>query len=526
MRIVLLLLVTSVAAQAQCGLACASGTPGLLPGEPQLCIVGVSGASETESRQYFADGEPSTLWTRTEMCDPDGRTTSRVKEIEDNDGGHFEASRVDLTYDDSGRLAQAILSRNRDDAWVPTDRNEYAYDQADRQISHLREVVQYEEGWRPVSRSSTAYDDQDRVAQSILETWDRNEHWRYYGSKTDQTVSAARTVDTRSTRPDTTVAWTPRFEHQTTVDESGRPVLTIYSELDATGAIQELVRRSLYEYSTTGDTLRTSQRREGSDWVNASQTQTQTAPDGRTRVEMISLWDASREEWAPVDRTTSQFDEAGRLVERLFEDRDFVNGGVLLNRRDRWTYMASGLRDEYMVEIWIEDNEAWGLEASDRREYDPEGRIVISEHIYRVARSGQVVSGQLVETSYEPDGRLAGQVSYNRPDIGWQLSSRSTFGHGAPVAIDPSAQATFGLAVWPNPARGTVHIQLRSSGARPARVEVLDVLGRRVILAFEGWAVAGDVAIPVPIPTLAPGHYFVRAHSDEDVAVQPFTVVR
>ena len=523
MRLLLLLLATSVVVSAQSVLIGQPGTPGLLPGEPTLCTAGVSGASETERRQYFADGEPSFVLHREEQCSPAGLVTSVLRERTDLDGARTEASRLDLTYDAADRLVRVVRSGDRDGAWVPVWREASAYDAAGRRISFLSETKDYDGRWRPFVRTATVYDGAGRVEQSTGEEWDWNEHQSYYGTRLDRTVSGAVTIDVRSSRPDTTRHWSPRTQHETRVDESGRPVLIVYSDL---GADTAPIQRFLYEYPATGDTVQTSQRREGDGWVNVSQTQTVTSADGRTRVATVALWNVSQSEWSLVDRQTNQFDEAGRLVERIYEDRDFVNGGVFIDRRDRWSYTASGQRDVYTIEFWIAENNAWGLQERDRREYDSEGRIVVSEFVNRVARSGQLVSGQLVETAYETDGRLASQVSYNRPERGWQLSSRSTFIHGAPVAADPSTQSAFDLAVWPNPTRGTVRVQIQSSRVQPVRVEVLDVLGRRVALAFDGRVTDGSVEIPISVASLAPGRYTIRLLSDEDMVTRPLTVVQ
>ena len=54
-------------------------------------------------------------------------------------------------------------------------------------------------------------------------------------------------------------------------------------------------------------------------------------------------------------------------------------------------------------------------------------------------------------------------------------------GLGAPTADDPSPRpSALAVAVGPNPARGRVTVRVASDGAAPVRLDVFDVLGRRV----------------------------------------------
>lgn len=527
MRTLLFLLATAASSQAQCGLACFSGTPGVLPGNPPLCVVGVSSASELERRQHIdiADGEPSRLLTREAQCDVNGRTTSEVKTTTDADGTRLDASRLDLAYDSADRVVRATLSRHSGGTWAPALRDALAYDSAGRQVLYRRETHDGGE-WRLDIRNVSAFDGEGRLVQSISETWSRQKNEGYVNSKIDRTYSGARTVEVRSSRQDTTVAWVPRSRFETVVDGDGRPVLSVERGVDASGAAQEETRRFLYEYSASGDTLRTFQLMEAGAWVNSSQTETQTSGDGRTRVRTLSFWTPSRSEWTLINRETDRLDGAGRRVERVIETQDYVNGGVVFERRNRRAYTASGLRSESTYELWIEGTDSWALDYRDRREYDLEGQIVVSEFIALTALTGQIWDGHRVETTYEADGRLASQTSYIERGEGWQLSSLSSFSHGSPVAVVPPVQRTLDLAVWPNPARETARVQIRLSRAGPARVEVLDALGRRLVLVFEGTVTEGLADVPLSISALAPGRYYVRMESDGDVVSRPLTVVR
>ena len=77
--------------------------------------------------------------------------------------------------------------------------------------------------------------------------------------------------------------------------------------------------------------------------------------------------------------------------------------------------------------------------------------------------------------------------------------------------------------VHPNPASGDAHVLVDAEGA--VRVEVLDLLGRRVSLAFEG-EVSGPQAVALSTAALAPGAYLVRVTGEAFAETRRLTVAR
>lgn len=71
---------------------------------------------------------------------------------------------------------------------------------------------------------------------------------------------------------------------------------------------------------------------------------------------------------------------------------------------------------------------------------------------------------------------------------------------------------------------GQVRVTLAHAG--DARVEVFDLLGRRVVNVHDGPLGAGTHALPVDVRRLAPGVYVVRAHAGGAVASRRVTVLR
>ena len=78
----------------------------------------------------------------------------------------------------------------------------------------------------------------------------------------------------------------------------------------------------------------------------------------------------------------------------------------------------------------------------------------------------------------------------------------------------------------PNPAASAARVAFRLGAAGPARLSVVDVLGREVARVVDGVQAAGAHEVPLDLRTLAPGVYVVRLLSVEGVASASLTVAR
>lgn len=95
------------------------------------------------------------------------------------------------------------------------------------------------------------------------------------------------------------------------------------------------------------------------------------------------------------------------------------------------------------------------------------------------------------------------------------------------VSEEPATgpEATLGLAVSPNPTRGTATATI-THPAGSVTVEVVDVLGRRVAVATEGDAPAGRREVALGLDGLAPGVYVVRLVAGREALTRTLVVVR
>jgi hypothetical protein len=87
--------------------------------------------------------------------------------------------------------------------------------------------------------------------------------------------------------------------------------------------------------------------------------------------------------------------------------------------------------------------------------------------------------------------------------------------YGTPiVAAEPPPAGRRPLSVAPNPTDGRAVVSFHLASAGLVRVTLHDVLGRELLVAYDGWLSAGDHRMPVEAAGLPPGVYLVRGVVD------------
>lgn len=125
--------------------------------------------------------------------------------------------------------------------------------------------------------------------------------------------------------------------------------------------------------------------------------------------------------------------------------------------------------------------------------------------VRRLASSGCATSHTAVKLTY---ARVGG-VEYGTPFVAAEGS--------------PDAAGALRLAVAPNPAGPTATLTLALPQSGSARVEVVDQLGRVVLVRDLGAQPAGATEHAFDTASLAPGVYVVRAVTESGVVTQRFT---
>ena len=90
----------------------------------------------------------------------------------------------------------------------------------------------------------------------------------------------------------------------------------------------------------------------------------------------------------------------------------------------------------------------------------------------------------------------------------------------------PTPTAVALHAPFPNPARGQATLRYELPEAADVRIQMYDLLGRRVATLKQGDVNAGRYEAQVPVGRLASGTYFVRMQASGTVRTQRLTIVR
>lgn len=85
----------------------------------------------------------------------------------------------------------------------------------------------------------------------------------------------------------------------------------------------------------------------------------------------------------------------------------------------------------------------------------------------------------------------------------------TTYPWGGPTATQPGRELAARASLWPNPAAAQATLRLSAAPAGPARLELLDVLGRPV-RRYLARPVGGTLSQEIDLAGLAPGVYAVR----------------
>jgi len=104
-----------------------------------------------------------------------------------------------------------------------------------------------------------------------------------------------------------------------------------------------------------------------------------------------------------------------------------------------------------------------------------------------------------------------------------------TSGGALPSSVVEEKNESDALAiesVYPNPADARVFVDVVSPAVDHARVTVVDLLGRKVLTAYDGRLVPGRTVVPIVTSDLAAGLYVVRVESGSRMVSEVFSIVR
>lgn len=101
-----------------------------------------------------------------------------------------------------------------------------------------------------------------------------------------------------------------------------------------------------------------------------------------------------------------------------------------------------------------------------------------------------------------------------------------TQGETAGVGLQAGGASELDLRVTPNPARASATVRFAGSAAVPARLDLLDTSGRRILPIYDGIAPRNGLQIELPLDRLARGIYFIAAVAGEERRAEKVVLVR
>lgn len=254
--------------------------------------------------------------------------------------------------------------------------------------------------------------------------------------------------------------------------------------------------------------------------------------------------------WAPVSETTALDAEVNAL---------YLDGAGRLFAGGAFTQVEDGLSANYIA-IW--ENDAWGLLGS------ANGNGVSGCCVTAIAQGmgdEVAVAGDFegVNNPVGPDLQ-AGHVALWRPQAGWGLLTSGVDGTvyalasngediilggafqeagGFPsariarwsanellVSVEDEGSLPAALAtseIYPNPAMQQAQLNLQVQEAQQVKVEIFDVLGRRVALAYSGQVAAfQQKTIVLERAGRTAGLYFVRITGERFTETRPITWIK
>lgn len=261
---------------------------------------------------------------------------------------------------------------------------------------------------------------------------------------------------------------------------------------------------------------------------------------GRLTEAHYEAWTGSG--WETEDRDTYEYDAAGRVVLAEFEywqQRiliDYDAQGRMLTWEEQSGY--DGWQTETVFEYAYGSHSAptelvihyasfdQVLEPYARLRYAYEGGLFESvEHDY--FEGGTWLVSDRETLTRDAQARPVERVFQGYGGGAWHNSTRVTYGYDGATSTEPAPlAAVVEMHVAPNPARVSAALFIDLAAPADVRVDLFDVLGRRVQRIHSGEMPAGSQRTGLDLAPLAPGVYVVRVETGGQVITRRLTVVR
>ena len=487
------------------------------------CVPNVRGvaASSLTGTITFQDwdeqaGEWTDTWRRLETYDDDGRRTELITQSLDATGW-VNDERWRVAYSVGGGLTEEAAVWDGS-GWLPTTRVTTEYSPDSLFLSSLNEEWHAGE-WIGTERFEITYDDLGRRIESMQ--WDprpgdsllvpRGRSFTTYSNDGRRSVL---TVQSRRGGE-----WFDTSRLTTVTDGQGRTLTQRRESLTAEGADPF----SLFTYDYDGDSyVYVAQWRSPvtGELENRDRRVVEVSKDGLRTVTIEQTW--REDAWVNETRVDFTSDPTSHSQETVQSEWDGT--AWTLRTRSRVAYV-DGRPVSYTQESWDPMAETWRNTLVFEGTYTASGQVLTRTSKSFDASGGLLYMGETVYT-YDADGRVISETRSELDPTTQELvfDSRRIYEYDVEVRRDDGPEAALRLAVMPNPAVAGARVVVEGRSAGPVRVDVFDVLGRRVARLHDG-PVVGEAAFALPA-ALGAGVYVVRAEAGERAVTRSVTVVR
>lgn len=385
--------------------------------------------------------------------------------------------RTDYSYDSEGNIVLLDVDGWHGSQWVDCCRNEYVYDEKGRRIERTS-FHPLRPGWRFGRRTTWWFSKDGRAETETVREWEDSE-------------------------------WQNLFQYTRTRDDRGRLLSSnrkfwIAGEWQNGSIGQHLTSTlRLREYTQTGAVFTTQIWRDGS-WNNSTRSIFEYDELGRATSSLYQDWEL--ESW--TNRSRQEFDRIENPADtsRIQTSFNWENEAWEPDRRSSSLGLVGGQAANRIWEDWVDS--AWVEVSRAFTQMGDDGPIYYEKESQV---NGTWLPSDRWTWHYDVQGREVSSEWDQWDGNGWQPTQKifSFYNQSTNVeayAIDDRVE----IALYPNPARTSIQLKGSLPSTSNLKIEVFDLLGRRVSTSFKLTNTELEAGYRLNISQLTSGVYTVR----------------
>ncbi len=403
----------------------------------------------------------------------------------------------------SSRLVGRADWSNSSSVFVPVDSTSYAY--SGSRGGDLTHVMKYDNStswyyfdsaylnnWYYVQ----TFDANNNITSTISEYWDGTT-WQL-NTNTLYTYNSSNQVVTMIEQSWGGSAWTPVSQDVYSYNSAGKLYVDQYQTWDAgTLAFVASTQKTYYYDGANNKINETDQMYVSGSPVYTSQWAYTYSGTNQLLTTTYSTWTGST--WAPLTMTSNTYDSTGNMTYTLYQNYDAGTGTWVNSTLHSYTLFTSGhMATVDVYQTWDNVGSAWVNSMQYTYSYNSNNQLVSS-----VGQSWNVV-GVYEFANGDPMSRYYYQI------------------YTPTTAVNNVALNADDANIYPVPAQGMLHVDVKWAEAQAASISIYDAQGREV----RQWnAPSGtDYSSAVSVNGLANGTYFVKIAGAKNQIVKQIVV--